>query len=200
MEDLSMSRVSSLRSAAGVAAAVVLAVASSSAAPAQKQIGVPKRIAAVATGTSAQLGRIVNVDITIGELSPPEDQRALAEAFRQGGSAGLARAVSKMSSRGRIAITGTLGYDINYIRVIETPAGRKIRFITDRPITFGERLRGSRSGDYDLSAGEIEIPAGKGKVTGVLLPACRFGLDKQNQLELELLRNPWKLVNVSVHD
>jgi hypothetical protein len=157
-------------------------------------------ISATAQGTSTQLGRIVSVDIIVNEYSTTEDQQALLQAFHSGGSKGLARAVSKMSSKGRIKVTGTLGYDLNYIKLFDTPEGRKIRFVTDRAIRFGEAWADSRSTDYDLSAGEVILSGGDGKSSGTLLPACRFSLNKQNELELELFQNAWKLVNISVSD
>jgi len=43
-----------------------------------------------------------------------------------------------MHSKGRIAITGTLGYDISFVRKIPTADGYKIRFLTNRPSRFGE--------------------------------------------------------------
>ena len=182
---------------AAAAAAVFFATAIGS--PAQESKP-PGHISAVAQGTSTQLGQMVNVNIIIREYSTPEEQKALIEAFQQGGGKGLARALSKMSSKGRMAITGTLGYDINYIRLIETPQGRTIRFVTDRPLRMGEKWHDTRSADYDLSAGEIVLSGEKGKASGTLLPACQFKLDKENQLEIELRRNAWKLVNVSIDD
>ena len=155
-------------------------------------------IEAVAQGTSTQLGRMINVSISIREYSTPEDQQALLQAFEEGGQKGLVNALSKMNAKGRIAITGTLGYDLNYIRQFDTPNGRKIRFVTDRPVTFGELWSSSRSADYDLSAGEIDLSKEKGKSTGTLLPACKFTIDKDKELKLELTQNPWKLVNISI--
>jgi hypothetical protein len=160
----------------------------------------PRRIEAVAQGTSTQLGKMISVNIDVREFSTPEDQQALMEAFKSEGQKGLFNALSKMSAKGHISITGTLGYDINYIRMFDTPTGSKIRFVTDRPITMGEAWSSSRSSDYNLSAGEIEFGADKDKSTGVLLPACQFDLDKENQLQIETFRNPWKLLNIMVRD
>jgi hypothetical protein len=182
------------------ATAVLLAPALASSAAAQEPELKSMRISATAQGTSTQLGKMVRVDIIIREYSTVEDQQALFQAFQDGGHKGLARAVSKMSAKGRIAITGTLGYDINYIKVIDTPEGRKIRFVTDRAIRFGERWADTRSSDYDLSAGEIALAGEKGKTTGTLLPACQFTVDKSKGLEIELYQNPWKLLNVSISD
>jgi hypothetical protein len=180
------------------AAAVLFAPAPAASAPAEDSGGKSMHISATAQGTSTQMGRIVSIDIIVNEYSTTEDQQALLEAFHGGGSRALARAVSKMSSKGRIKVTGTLGYDLNYIKLFDTPEGRRIRFVTDRAIRFGEKWSDTRSSDYDLSAGEIILAGGDGKSSGTLLPACRFSLDKQNELELELYQNAWKLVNIRV--
>jgi len=159
----------------------------------------PKRIMiqATARGQSTQLGRMFSVNIHIEELSTPEDQKALLNAFKAKGNEGLVNALSKMKGKGRLAITGTLGYDVNYIRRFKGTDGTTIlRMVTDRPITFGENWYDSRSSDYNLSALEIVIPPNKKKSTGTLLPACQFKIDKENQLEIEAYQNPWTLLNI----
>jgi hypothetical protein len=167
-------------------------------APAQKS----ETIRATAMGTNQQLGRMISVDIYISRFSAGEDQKALLEAFAEGGSEGLANALDKMSAKGRMAITGTLGFDVNYIREFKMPDGtRKIRFVTDRPIRFGEHWAGSRSTDYTISIGEINFAKvnGKTKNTGTLIPAARIKLNKEGQIEIEALQNPWKLNNIKVY-
>jgi len=186
---------------AGVVVAVVcllLAGSVGGAAQDKKPKTQTEYIEAVATGTGTQVGSVINITISIREYSTPEDRQALLQAFEEGGQKGLVNALSKMNAKGRIAITGTLGYDLNYIRQFDTPNGRKIRFVTDRPIAFGELWSSSRSADYDLSAGEIDLSNEKGKSTGTLLPACKLTIDKEKELKIELTRNPWKLVNIRV--
>ena len=154
-------------------------------------------IQAQAMGQSTQLGQSFGVNIIIEEFSTPDDQRALFEAFNQKENEGLVNALSKMKSKGRIAITGTLGYDVNYIRKFDLPDGStKIRLVTDRPIRFGEAWSDSRSMDYSLSGAEIILSPDQKNNSGLLAPACQFKIDKENQLKLELLRNEWKLVNI----
>jgi hypothetical protein len=162
----------------------------------------PKReyIEATASGTGTQMGRMINVSIIIYEYSPPEDQQALREAFNKAGQEGLVNALSKMRAKGRMAITGTLGYDINYIRQFPTENGRKVRLVTDRPIRFGELWSDSRSMEYSLSAVEIDLSNVKDKSTGTLLPAVQLKLDKNHELQLEAYQNPWHLVNIRVSD
>ncbi len=157
------------------------------------------RISATAMGTAQQLGRIITVDLWINEYSTAEDKTALLEAFKTHGSEGLANALDKMKSKGRVAITGTLGYDVNYIRQFKMPDGStKIRFVTDRPITFGEVWGSTRSMDYQLSIGEMIISKEKGKTSGTIIPASMVKLDKEGHIEIEAYQNPWKLVNIKV--
>ena len=155
------------------------------------------RIQAQAMGTSTQLGRNFAVNLRIEEFSTTEDQQALLVAFTEKGNEGLVNALSKMSGKGRISIPGTLGYDVNYIKKFDMPDGStKIRLVTDRPITFGEHWGDSRSRDYSLSGAEIILYPDNKKNSGMLAPACRFKIDKEKQLHLELLQNEWKLVEV----
>ena len=72
-------------------------------------------IQAIAMGQSTQLGQRYNVTIIIYEFSTDDDQKALIEAFKAAGQPGLYNAVTKMKAHGHMAITGTLGYDVNYI-------------------------------------------------------------------------------------
>jgi hypothetical protein len=154
-------------------------------------------IDATARGTSTQMGRQISVKITIYEFSTEEDRAILIDAYKKGQHQGLVNALSKMRAVGRIAITGTIGYDLSYIRLIKTPTGRKIRFAADRMIRFGEAYANTRSRDYDLTAGEIEInDSDKDKSEGVLLPAAQLIINKEGQLEFQLYQNPWKLVNI----
>jgi len=154
-------------------------------------------IQAEAMGQSTQLGQMFSMNLIIEEFSTADDQKALIEAFNAKQNEGLVNAVSKMHSKGRMSITGTLGYDVNYVRQFPQPDGSvKIRLVTDRPITFGEAWSDSRSMDYNLSAVEIVISPDKKKTTGTLAPACQFKIDKEKQLQLELLQNEWKLVNI----
>ncbi len=154
-------------------------------------------IDATAMGTSTQLGQNVSVKVTIYEFSTDEDRQILIDAFKKGQNQGLVNALTKMKSVGRIAITGTIGYDLSYIRLIPTPTGRKIRFVTNRLVRFGEAYYNTQTREFNLTAGEIEINDGeKDKSGGVLYPAAQLVINKEGQLEFQLNKNPWKLVNI----
>jgi hypothetical protein len=154
-------------------------------------------IDATAMGTSTQMGGIVNVKVTIYEFSTDEDRQILIQAFKKGQNQGLVNALTKMKSVGRIAITGTIGYDLSFIRLIPTPTGRKIRFVTNRLLRFGESYYNTQSTAYNLTAGEFDInDSDKDKSGGVLFPAAQLVINKEGQLEFNLRQNPWKLTNI----
>ncbi len=154
-------------------------------------------IDAIARGTSTQLGHTVSVKITIYQYSAPEDRQVLVEAFNKGQHQGLVKALTDMKSVGRIAIPGTLGYDLSYIALIPTPTGRKIRFATNRVIQFAEAYYNTQSTAYDLTAGEIDLnDSDKSKSSGVLYPAAQLIINKKGELQFELRKNPWNLVNI----
>jgi hypothetical protein len=154
-------------------------------------------IEATAMGTSTQLGQIVGVTLNIYDYSTPEDRVALVEAFTKGQNQGLVNALSKMKAVGHCSITGTLGYDVAFIRMIPTPTGRKIRFVTNRLLRFGEVYYDTQSQSFNLTAGEFELnDQDKSKSTGVLYPLCQLAIDKEGELQIQLNQNPWKLVNI----
>ena len=82
------------------------------------------------------------VTIIIYEFSTPEDRQILVDAFQKGQNQGLVNALEKMKAVGRIQIPGTLGYDLSFIRMIPTPTGRTIKFVTNRKISLRRGLRG----------------------------------------------------------
>jgi hypothetical protein len=154
-------------------------------------------IDATAMGTSTQMGKNIGVKVTINQFSTQEDRQVLVDAFKKGQSQGLGKALTKMKPVGRIAIPGTLGYDLSYIALIPSPTGRKIRFAANRPIRFGEAYNNGPSTAYDLTAGEFDLnDSDKSKSSGVLYPAAQLIINKEGQLQFELRRNPWKLVNI----
>jgi hypothetical protein len=161
------------------------------------QRGSTETIDATAFGTSTQLGRNFGVKLMIYEFSDPEDRDILVQAFQKGQNDGLVNALGKMKSVGRIQIPGTLGFDVSFIREIETPTGRTIRFVTNRKIAFGESYWDTQSKSFNLTAGEITINnTDKSKSAGVLFPATQLIVNKEGELQFDLNQNPWRLTNI----
>lgn len=154
-------------------------------------------IDATAWGESTQMGRHFDVTITIYDWSTAADRQVLAEAFQKAQNQGLVNALSKMKAVGHIAITGTLGYDLSYIRMEPTPTGRKIVFVTNRLIRFGEAYYDTQSQAFNLSGGQLDLnDQDKTKSTGVLFPAAQLILNADGKLEIDLRQNPWRMSDI----
>jgi len=154
-------------------------------------------IDATAWGTSTQLGANVGITLTIYEFSTPADRQTLVDAYKAGQNQGLVNALQKMKAVGRIQITGTLGYDVSYINMIPTPTGRRIRFITNRQIRFGEAYTDSQSQSFNLTAGELNLnDQDKSKSSGTLFPAAQLVVDSEGKLQWDLNQNAWRLGDI----
>jgi hypothetical protein len=152
---------------------------------------------AQAFGTGTQSGHNFNITVIIDQFSSDQDRQMLVDALKNEGMNALYDKLHNMKSIGRIKITGTLGYDVSYIRKYTTPGGEKIRLVTSRPITIGETVGMTRSEQYSVTALELDLNmADMNKSTGQLLPAAQFKINKDKELEVEAFQNPWRLTNV----
>jgi hypothetical protein len=88
-------------------------------------------------GTSTQLGQVVGVSIEIYDFSTPDDHQLLVTAFEKGQNNALVNTLCKMKAVGHCSITGTLGYDVSYIRMIPTPRTQD-PLVTNRQLRMGE--------------------------------------------------------------
>jgi hypothetical protein len=152
---------------------------------------------ATARGTGTQMGQMFSVNIIIEQYSSEEDRQLIVAAFERGGTKELSDVLEKMPSKGRIAITGTTGNEIAFVRLIPTAnGGKRIRILTTRPIRMPETRNATRSADYDLSAVEMDLSGAK-DAKSILLPACQLKVDKNSgEIQIEAYQNPWELVNI----
>ncbi len=180
----------------GTLALAILMLTAAASSNSQEDKGI-EAIDATAMGTSTQSGKLISIKVIISKFSTEEDRAVLVDAFKKGQNQGLVDALSKMKPVGRIAITGTVGSALAYIRLIRTDTGRKIRFATNRQIRFGEAYRNSTTTAYNLTVGEFDLnDSDKNKSAGVLYPASQLIINKEGQLEFQLNKNPWKLTNI----
>lgn len=114
-------------------------------------------IEATAMGTGTQMGQNAGISVEIYDFSTPEERQILVDAFNKGQNQGLVNALTKMRAVGHISVTGTIGYDLAFVRMIPTPTGRKIRFVTNRMLRFGEVWADSQSTAFNLTGGEFDI-------------------------------------------
>ena len=156
-------------------------------------------IQAQAFGTTTMAGKTFGVTIIIEDYSTPADQKALIDAFNSGGHDEMVKVLSKMKSKGRVRLSsGGVGYQIAYIRNIQTASGRTIRLLTDRPIGIGEAMFNTRSGDYDISIIELRLGTDEKKNTGNLIAGARVLVNKKSkQIEIESYHaSPWRLAGI----
>jgi hypothetical protein len=153
-------------------------------------------IRATAMGTGTQMGQNANVRLIIFNYSTDEDRQTLLQAFQQGQTPALADALNKMKAVGHCDMAGTMGYDVSFIRSIDTPTGRQIRFITNRPLKPMEIVSKSVTQTYSLTAGEINVAKDKKKSTGFIYPAAELVINKEGEFQFLLNQNAWNLINI----
>jgi hypothetical protein len=92
-------------------------------------------IQATATGTSTQMGKLVNVNIHIEQFSTVDDRSSLIDAFKKSGQD--VKVLEDMKPKGRIRFaSGGVGNDIKYIIELPSEKGRRLRLVTDRTLAF----------------------------------------------------------------
>ena len=154
-------------------------------------------ISATARGTGTQLGGSVGVTLNIYSFSTPEDRQTLIQAFQKGQNQGLVDALRKMKAVGHVEVTGTVGSDCAYIRMIPTSTGRKIVFVTNRWIRTPELRYDTQSQAYNLTAGLLDInDQDKSKSSGVLYPAAQLTINNEGEPQWDLRANAWQLIDI----
>lgn len=140
--------------------------------------------ATLAVLSGPRSGRVRQVTIYINDYSSDAEAAQLAGAFADGGSRALFKVLTKLKDKGRVAPTGSTGYQVRFIRSTQTPTGRKIVMLTDRPISFLERYYGTRSSDYEYGLVELNIND-DGKGEGTLIWAAKVKGISGNQIDVE---------------
>jgi len=145
--------------------------------------------------------RAETLQIAIERWSTDEERKALIDTLVESGSEKLMDAVQKIKPRaGFIRTSTSLGWDIQYARETELPSGgKRVVFVTDRPMGFYELRNNVRSTDYDFMLCEIRLGA-DGKGEGKLATATKITYDKEKkQVELENYGiEPVRLTQVTV--
>ena len=141
-------------------------------------------------------GTVRPITIYINDYSTEAEASMLSNAFADGGSKTLFRALTKLKLKGRIAPTGSIGYQIRFIRSVDTPTGRKVTMLTDRPIGFLEAYYGTRSKDYQYGLVELNLDD-NGKGEGSLIYAAKVKGMRGDAIEVENFGiEPARLLNI----
>jgi hypothetical protein len=141
------------------------------------------------------------LQIVIERWSSAEERKRLLDTIVEKGGEKLIDVVQDLKPRaGYIRTTTSLGWDIQFAQQTETPSGgRRIMFVTDRPISFREARDNTRSSEYEFMVCEIRLgPDGKGE--GKLAAGTKITYDAdRKQIEFENYgQQPVRLTQVTV--
>jgi len=126
----------------------------------------------------------------------------LKAILKEGGPDALLREFQKGKTRAGYIVSPAFAQEPSWrvamATAVDTPRGRVVRLLTDRPIAFAEAHSGSRSLDYEFAAFEFTLDE-KGRGQGIAIPAARLTQGEEGQMTLETLpysTGPEKLIGV----
>ncbi len=141
------------------------------------------------------------LEIVIERWSTDDEQKKIIDTLVEKKPSDLLDVVQDFKPRaGFIRTRTSLGWDIQFARMEDLPGGgRKIFFLTDRPMSFFERANNTRSSEYEYLVCEVHLHA-DGKGEGKLERAAKVTYDKSSKvLEIEDYgTQPVRLTTVSV--
>lgn len=140
--------------------------------------------------------------MTVERWSTDQEREALLRGLQAGGTKGLVDAMHKMN-KGYVRFQDSLRWKVNHAVSVDTPEGRKVRLVTERPITFVETANSLRSQDFPVGVLEFTLPADGKPGTGVLIPAAKVTISEaKKSIEIETPPGntaPMQLQNVELY-
>jgi hypothetical protein len=177
---------------------VIGALGTSTIVPAQEEIEKqPKRehftaLAYLPSGAGMRMvgaGASANVDIRLNSYTSDAEAKHMAGALLEGGPDALLKLLERAKSRGKITLTGRVGfYDLKLIRSHRIEGGRRIYAVGDRPVGFLEAYVSNRSRDYPFGILQLDLKRNsKGKEEGVgsLIYAGKIKVLNGKSIEVE---------------
>jgi len=136
--------------------------------------------------------------LMVEHYTTDEEARELAGLLKEGGQDALNKKLSKMQV-GRVQFGSRISYRVGIVRSLEKiDGGRVVRVVTDRPISFVEQARMTRTRDYDLGIIELHLDD-ESKGEGGIIVAARVSINEKNALEVESFGlQGFRIVNVQL--
>jgi len=125
------------------------------------------------------------VKIWVDRFTTDAEATALADLVRAQGPKALESALFD-TTVGRLQIGDRLGYPIAYARGFADESGSHLLLVAQRPISFREYFRGTRSRDYPFTVVVLDLDAA-GKGSGEVLSAARVFTHEDGGVELRNL-------------
>jgi hypothetical protein len=133
----------------------------------------------------------------VDRFATDTEVQALAQVLGNEGEEALLKAVADIEPGGWVKIGNGLRYHLRVIRSMETPEGRMLIGITDRPIQFGEIARSTRSRQYTFGWIQILFDA-DGKGEGNLIPTAKINFNDEGRLVVESFGiQPFRILKVT---
>ena len=134
-------------------------------------------------------GATGNVDLFVNGYTSDEEAKSLAALLIQAGPDALLKALEKAKSKGKITLSGRVGfYDLKLIRSHKTATGRRIYAVGDRPVGFLEAYVSNRSMDYPFGILQLELKTkenGKEEGEGALIYSAKIKVLDGNSIDVE---------------
>jgi len=149
-------------------------------------------------------GAKANVDIYVNSYTNDAEAKSLASVLREAGPDALLKALEKTKSKGRISLSGRVGfYDLKLIRSHRIEGGRRIYAVGDRPVGFLEAYVSNRSRDYPFGILQLDLQTnskGKEEGSGALLYAAKIKVLDGSAIDVESYGiGPVKLMGLFKH-
>lgn len=119
-----------------------------------------------------------------------DDLARLETVLKEGGPDALLREFQKGRTRAGYLVSTAFvrepSWRVAMATATDTPRGRVVRIVTDRPVAFAEAWSGSRSLDYPFAVFEFTLD-GRGEGQGLAVTAARLTDEGDGQLSFETL-------------
>ena len=147
---------------------LVLAAAVAAGGLTAQRLEKPEEFSAIYTniGSVGAVGALP-VILRITRWTDEDEHQRLMKTLADGGTEALVRELTQAKSVGSIGTPQELPYDLRYARQAQMEkGGRKIVLMTDRPMSFLERMGGPITRDYPITWIELRLaPDGRGEGT-----------------------------------
>ena len=151
------------------------------------------RMAAM-TGPSS--GTTAFMTFHVDRFATDSEVNTLAQLLGEKGDEALLKAVAATDVSGWVKVGNGLRYNLRVIRTMQTPQGRLMIGIADRPIQFGEIARNTRSRKYTFGWVQILFDE-EGKGEGGLIPSAKISFDEEGHMVVESFGiQPYRILKV----
>jgi hypothetical protein len=165
----------------------------------RRNVGAPETFTANASASKAGTGAVAaTLQIHIERYTPDADRTAVESALKAGGYAAFVTALQKAPDVGYVQI-GDQKTAIRWARQTDTPKGRTIVVVTDKPLAYigGAAPNAKPRTGYDVAVIEMNVDD-VGLGSGRMAAAARVKPGGENGVQIEdYAETPIKLVTVT---